>query len=124
MRFCFLPLSAFVDALSAPIQFMSQAEKRAKQMQDMGIDESDISDVPASGSKKQKNDKRSTDTETTSNKANSTPQNKPNNGVNNEQVKEKRRDGKGGFLFTVVHSNQHQVLQKRASLYWLSLRGQ
>ena len=33
-----------VDALSAPIQFMSQAEKRAKQMQEMGIDASDISD--------------------------------------------------------------------------------
>ena len=37
----------FVDALSAPIQFMSQAEKRAKQMQEMGIDASDISDIPA-----------------------------------------------------------------------------
>ena len=31
-----------MDALSAPIQFMSQAEKRAKQMQEMGIDASDI----------------------------------------------------------------------------------
>ena len=41
-------LAAFVDALSDPRAFLSQAEKRAKQMQDMGIDESDISDVPAS----------------------------------------------------------------------------
>jgi len=39
-----------VDALSAPIQFMSQAEKRAKQMQEMGIDASDISDIPATSS--------------------------------------------------------------------------
>lgn len=51
---CYHVLLDFVDALSAPIQFMSQAEKRAKQMQDMGIDENDISDVPASGSKKDK----------------------------------------------------------------------
>ncbi|XP_005100848.3 1-phosphatidylinositol 4,5-bisphosphate phosphodiesterase beta-4 isoform X1 [Aplysia californica] len=36
----------FVDALSAPIQAMSQAEKREKAMKDMGIDEKDISDVP------------------------------------------------------------------------------
>ncbi|KAH9495022.1 1-phosphatidylinositol 4,5-bisphosphate phosphodiesterase beta-4 [Bulinus truncatus] len=36
----------FVDALSAPIQAMSQAEKREKAMKDMGIDERDISDVP------------------------------------------------------------------------------
>ncbi len=38
-----------MDALSDPMQFMSKAEKRAKQMQDMGIDEGDISDVPTSG---------------------------------------------------------------------------
>ena len=37
-----LTLPDLVDALSAPIQFMSQAEKRAKQMQEMGIDASDI----------------------------------------------------------------------------------
>ncbi|XP_055878716.1 1-phosphatidylinositol 4,5-bisphosphate phosphodiesterase beta-4-like isoform X1 [Biomphalaria glabrata] len=36
----------FVDALSAPILAMSQAEKREKAMKDMGIDERDISDVP------------------------------------------------------------------------------
>ena len=42
-------VSDFVDALSDPMQFMSKAEKRAKQMQDMGIDETDISDVPTSG---------------------------------------------------------------------------
>ena len=35
-----------MDALSAPIQAMSQAEKREKAMKDMGIDEKDISDVP------------------------------------------------------------------------------
>ncbi len=41
-----LHFAEFVEALSAPLQFMSQAEKRAKQMQDMGIDEKDISEVP------------------------------------------------------------------------------
>ena len=45
---------AFVDALSAPMQHTSQAEKRARQMQDMGIDERDISDVPTTASKKLK----------------------------------------------------------------------
>jgi hypothetical protein len=43
----------FVDALSAPIQFMSQAEKRAKQLQGLGIDEKDISDVSVSLRRKQ-----------------------------------------------------------------------
>jgi len=38
-------MSDFVDALSAPIQFLSQAEKRAKQLAGLGIDERDISDV-------------------------------------------------------------------------------
>ncbi|XP_013393655.1 1-phosphatidylinositol 4,5-bisphosphate phosphodiesterase beta-4 [Lingula anatina] len=36
----------FVDRLAAPMQFQSEEEKRAKQLQDMGIDEKDISDVP------------------------------------------------------------------------------
>ena len=35
-------IADFVDALSAPIQFMTQAEKRAKQLQEMGIDEADL----------------------------------------------------------------------------------
>ncbi|KAL8559637.1 1-phosphatidylinositol 4,5-bisphosphate phosphodiesterase beta-4 [Nucella lapillus] len=35
----------FVNALSAPIQHMSAAEKLEQQMRDMGIDERDISDV-------------------------------------------------------------------------------
>lgn len=29
----------FVDALSKPLEYLSQAEKRAKQMQSMGIEE-------------------------------------------------------------------------------------
>lgn len=42
----------FVDALSAPIQFLSKEEKRARQMQEMGIDENDISDdVPCTSKK-------------------------------------------------------------------------
>ena len=51
-------LSGLVDALSDPMAFLSQAEKRAKLMQGMGIDESDISEVPTSGSKKQKAEKK------------------------------------------------------------------
>ncbi len=47
--FSLASFSAFVDALSDPMQFMSKAEKRAKLMQDMGIEEGDISDVPTSG---------------------------------------------------------------------------
>ena len=35
----------FVDALSAPIQFMTQAEKRAKQLQEMGIEEADLAEA-------------------------------------------------------------------------------
>ena len=35
-----------MNALSAPIQHLSAAEKREQQMRDMGIDEKDISDVP------------------------------------------------------------------------------
>ena len=45
-------ISDLVDALSAPIQFMSQAEKRAKQMQEMGIDASDITEISSSGASK------------------------------------------------------------------------
>jgi len=44
-----------VDRLSTPIQFMSLAEKRTKQMKGMGFDETDISDeaVTSSASMKQ-----------------------------------------------------------------------
>jgi len=44
-----------VDRLSTPIQFMSLAEKRTKQMKGMGFDETDISDdaVTLSASMKQ-----------------------------------------------------------------------
>ena len=45
-----------MDALADPRAFLSQAEKRAKQMQDMGIDENDISDVPTTGKNKKKQD--------------------------------------------------------------------
>ena len=34
-----------MDALSAPIQFMTQAEKRARQLQEMGIEEADLNEV-------------------------------------------------------------------------------
>lgn len=41
----------FVDALSLPIQAMSQVEKRTRQMRGMGIDENDIGDVQTLNSK-------------------------------------------------------------------------
>ena len=46
-RLCGRPLYVpdFVDALSAPIQFMTQAEKRAKQLQEMGIEEADLAEA-------------------------------------------------------------------------------
>ena len=76
---------------------MSQAEKRAKQMQDMGIDENDISDVPASGSKKDKkaDKKGQSQPEQSNNKQASTPQ---NNATVGNDTKEKKKDGKGEAL--------------------------
>ncbi|XP_038076534.1 1-phosphatidylinositol 4,5-bisphosphate phosphodiesterase beta-4-like isoform X1 [Patiria miniata] len=47
-------LGDFVDALSKPLEYLSQAEKRAKQMQSMGIEENDISEVPLGGKKSSK----------------------------------------------------------------------
>ncbi|XP_071488993.1 1-phosphatidylinositol 4,5-bisphosphate phosphodiesterase beta-4-like isoform X4 [Diadema antillarum] len=45
-------LTQFVDALSDPQLYLSQAEKRAKQLQSMGIEENEISEVPTVNSKK------------------------------------------------------------------------
>jgi len=39
--------------LSAPIQFLSQAEMRAKQLEGLGIDENDISEVSVSVTRQQ-----------------------------------------------------------------------
>lgn len=50
---CLADVADFVDALSAPIQFLSQAEKRAKQLEGLGIDEKDISDVSVAVRRKQ-----------------------------------------------------------------------
>jgi len=44
--------SDLVDALSAPIQFMSKEEKRARQMLEMGFDVVEIGEIPSSSSKK------------------------------------------------------------------------
>ena len=66
--------------LSAPLQFMSQAEKRAKQMQVMGIDESDIVDVSTTGSKKGAHDDGDNNQQQ-GNKLPSTPNNKAINVV-------------------------------------------
>ncbi|XP_070577889.1 1-phosphatidylinositol 4,5-bisphosphate phosphodiesterase beta-4-like isoform X4 [Ptychodera flava] len=58
--FCFIEIKTYVpdglgdlvDALSAPMQYLSQAEKRAEALKSMGIEENDIVDVP-DGKKKQ-----------------------------------------------------------------------
>ncbi|XP_077989116.1 1-phosphatidylinositol 4,5-bisphosphate phosphodiesterase beta-4-like isoform X2 [Glandiceps talaboti] len=58
--FCYIELKTYVpdglgdlvDALSAPLQYLSQAEKRAEALKSMGIEENDISDVPVGGKKK------------------------------------------------------------------------
>lgn len=49
MNYC---VAGLVDALADPRAYLSQAEKRAKQMSDMGIDEKDISEVPTAAKKK------------------------------------------------------------------------
>lgn len=59
---------AFVDALSDPKKFLTIAEKRADQMRALGIETSDIADVPNEGSK---NDKKGKQNQA---KANVTPQ--------------------------------------------------
>lgn len=41
--------AAFVDALSDPRAFLSQEERRAKQMQDMGVDDSELADLVPGG---------------------------------------------------------------------------
>uniref|UniRef100_A0A1I8IV66 Phosphoinositide phospholipase C n=1 Tax=Macrostomum lignano TaxID=282301 RepID=A0A1I8IV66_9PLAT len=45
-------LAAFVDALSDPRAFLSKAEKRERQMKDMGIETSEIADVPTTAGRK------------------------------------------------------------------------
>ena len=87
----------FVDALSAPIQAMSQAEKRAKQMQDMGIEESDISDIPAtsaSAKKNAKNDEMITNA-MPSKPTPSTPKGDGPNMLNNISLPDKKDKGAG-----------------------------
>ncbi|TRY57928.1 hypothetical protein DNTS_009817 [Danionella cerebrum] len=63
---------AIVDALSDPKKFLTIAEKRADQMRALGIDTSDIADVPNESSKKSKvNQVKSSVTHTHSSEANS-----------------------------------------------------
>ncbi|XP_031437217.1 1-phosphatidylinositol 4,5-bisphosphate phosphodiesterase beta-4 isoform X2 [Clupea harengus] len=50
---------AIVDALSDPKKFLTIAEKRADQMRALGIETSDIADVPNEGSKNEKKGKQS-----------------------------------------------------------------
>ena len=95
-----------MDALADPRAFLSQAEKRAKQMQDMGIDENDISDVPTTATKKQQKNKgqdNNTSATTGNNaKAPNTPAaNKANStdggGANNAQKKDVKGEAGLGF---------------------------
>ena len=90
----------FVDALSAPIQAMSQAEKRAKQMQDMGIEESDISDIPATTSSKKnaKNDDMITNA-MPAKQTPSTPKGDAPNMLNNISLQDKKDKGAGRMSY-------------------------
>jgi hypothetical protein len=89
---CFF-LSEFVDALSAPIEFMSAAQKRAKQMQEMGIDEQDISEVPVVTKKDKKNDKKAA-AKQNSTVPNSAPPQTVANNVGGVPVKKEEKKGK------------------------------
>ena len=88
--------AALVDALSAPIAAMSQAEKRAKQMAEMGIDESDISDVPIVSSKKdkkavEKKDSAQTNGKQPATKAGGAPIHKTESTANTQAAIDKKR---------------------------------
>ncbi|XP_063079505.1 1-phosphatidylinositol 4,5-bisphosphate phosphodiesterase beta-4-like isoform X2 [Engraulis encrasicolus] len=74
---------AIVDALSDPKKFLTIAEKRADQMRALGIETSDIADVPNEGSK---NDKKGKQTQAKANvtpQASSDPGQSSNSAVNN-----------------------------------------
>ena len=103
-------ISDFVDALSAPLQFMSQAEKRAKQMQEMGIDEKDISDIPVV---------TATDAEASTNgNKDSTNKDKPatnatqnnNAGGPSVQFAEKKKEKGQGSLTQALHPVFHILI--------------
>jgi phosphatidylinositol phospholipase C beta len=93
-------LGDFVDALSAPLKFTSQAEKRANQMQVMGIDASDIVDIPTVGSKGNLDDNGD------ANHNRATPSTPSNKNINNITSVEEKRKGKlnlNQFLIELNH---------------------
>ncbi|RUS81297.1 hypothetical protein EGW08_010939 [Elysia chlorotica] len=84
----------FVDALSAPIQAMSQAEKREKAMKDMGIDEKDISDVPVINKEQAKASKQPSNGQMSSSPNNTTaPQQVAAGGKKEERKEEMAFEG-------------------------------
>ena len=96
-----------MDALSAPMQFLSQAEKRAKQMQEMGIEETDISDVPTSskGSNKAKSDTSKSNSNSTAKPvANSSQPTKAENNTTtpSNEVKEKSKKGLHSVIANLI----------------------
>ena len=98
---------ALVDALSAPIQAMSQAEKRAKQMAEMGIDESDISDVPIVSNKNkkavEKKDSSQTNGKQPGGKAGGAPVSKTNSTPNATAAPEKKKEKGDGTVCILSH---------------------
>lgn len=98
--------SALVDALSAPIQAMSEAEKRAKQMAEMGIDESDISDVPIISSSK---DKKQVEKKESAGQANGKQQTTANKEAEEKAAAEKAKKEKGQSSRSLSLSLSHDV---------------
>nr|ABJ96343.1 phospholipase C beta [Chaetopterus pergamentaceus] len=91
----------FVDALSAPLQFSSQAEKRAKQMQEMGIDEKDISDIPVVPQKNaETNGKNNKENSSKDKQAPNSTQN--NAGPSVQFVEKKKEKGSDDFVFDPI----------------------
>ena len=89
-------LADFVDALSDPMAFMSQAEKRAKQMQDMGIEEGDISDVPVTTGKKKEDNKKKAEADTPNSKAPAGEKNQTKTNATTQGTPQATKDEKKG----------------------------
>uniref|UniRef100_A0A672QJ54 1-phosphatidylinositol 4,5-bisphosphate phosphodiesterase n=1 Tax=Sinocyclocheilus grahami TaxID=75366 RepID=A0A672QJ54_SINGR len=92
---------AIVDALSDPKKFLTIAEKRADQMRALGIETSDIADVPNESCKSDKKGKVSQV------KTNVTPQSSSDVNATQNNVSENKRDDERVFC-----SQEHNAMQK------------
>uniref|UniRef100_A0A8C7MY94 1-phosphatidylinositol 4,5-bisphosphate phosphodiesterase n=1 Tax=Oncorhynchus kisutch TaxID=8019 RepID=A0A8C7MY94_ONCKI len=97
---------AIVDALSDPKKFLSIAEKRADQMRALGIETSDIADVPNESSKNDKKGKVNANVKT-----NLTPQTSSDPAQSSTSAQNNTTDTKKGTTHT--HTNTHRPAQTR-----------